>query len=44
MAKYGMMQIDLNQKACLALMGMTENPEADIVRPLHSLQPIEPLM
>lgn len=42
MAKRGL-GIDLNQRACLALMGLSENPEADIARLLRSLQSIEPL-
>lgn len=43
MVKHGLGQVDLNQRACLALAGLTENPEADIVHLLRSGQPIEPI-
>lgn len=43
MARYGLGQIDLNLRAQLALIGLSNCPEADISELFSSSQPIEPL-
>jgi len=43
MAKYGLGQIDLNQRACVALMGLTQDPAVDLIALLRSSQPIDPV-
>jgi|GEM_PF-4871571 len=42
MVKYGLGQVDLNQRARLALFGLSGSPETDIADLLSSEQPIDP--